>query len=305
MPPRSPLPPRHGLGAAWLRTPDSGVPTSDATLRDFLLRRLPSTVDVDAMLASGEFVDQQGHPICGDEPARPNTFIWFHRRLREEPPVPFDIPVLYQDERIVVVDKPPFLSTIPRGRHVVESVVVKLRARLGLPELAPAHRLDRLTSGVLLLTTHREYRAGYQRLFEQRAVTKVYTARAAWHPGLLLPHTVRNHLVKRRGVWQAEVIEQAPWNAETHVELLQRVSATVADYRLRPTTGRTHQLRRHLNDLGAPILHDPLYPTIREVDVDDFSHPLELIAAELSFLDPHTGQQRVFHSQRSHPLVLE
>ena len=58
-----------------------------------------------------------------------------------------------QGADIVVVDKPHFLATMPRGRHVTQTVVVRLRRELDLPELSPAHRLDRLTAGVLLLTT--------------------------------------------------------------------------------------------------------------------------------------------------------
>ncbi|PIE20332.1 MAG: pseudouridylate synthase, partial [Arachnia propionica] len=129
-------------------------------MRDFLLAKLgPGRDDVDPMLAAGEFVDAAGKPWRGDEEYRPNTFVWFHRRLRPEAVVPGELTVLYRDERIVVVDKPHFLSSIPRGRHVLQSVVVRARQQLGLPELSVAHRLDRATAGVLLLTTEPKWRA--------------------------------------------------------------------------------------------------------------------------------------------------
>ena len=75
-----------------------------------------------------------------------------------------------------MVDKPHFLATIPRGRHVVETALVRLRRELGLPELSPAHRLDRVTAGVLLFVVRRERRGAYQTLFRDRRVRKTYEA---------------------------------------------------------------------------------------------------------------------------------
>jgi tRNA pseudouridine32 synthase/23S rRNA pseudouridine746 synthase len=201
-----------------------------------------------------------------------------------------------------VVDKPPFLSSIPRGRHVTQSVVVRLRAELGLPELSPLHRLDRVTSGLLMLATERRWRAPYQGVFEQRAVHKTYWALAPVRPELELPTVVRNHVRKERGEWRAEVVPDAAVNAETLVELASRVGEHGL-YRLTPRTGRTHQLRLHLHGLGIPIVDDPLYPEVRAVPVDDFSRPLQLLAGELAFRDPVDGRMRRFTSARRLPVV--
>ena len=174
MPPRSPLPQRHGLDAAWVRTPGPAEedPARWATMRDFLMDRLPAKAMVADMLAAGEFVDQSGHAWGGDEPFRPHTFLWFHRALGPEIPVPFSIKVLEVNERFVVVDKPHFVATTPRGAHVQESALVKLRLSLDLPELAPAHRLDRLTAGVLVFTAHREFRGAYAGVFQSGCAHK-------------------------------------------------------------------------------------------------------------------------------------
>ncbi|WP_197679334.1 pseudouridine synthase [Auraticoccus monumenti] len=267
----------------------------------WLQQRLPEHVDVAAMLSDQRFVHQDGTPVLADEPYRPHTFVWFHRDLRAEPDVPGELVVLHRDERVVVVDKPPFLSSIPRGRHVAQSVVVRLRDELGLPELAPAHRLDRITSGVLLMTTERRWRGPYQSLFEHRAVHKSYRAVAPVREDLVLPLVVRSHIRKVRGVLQAEEVPGAPVNAETLVEL-ETVTDGLGHYRLTPRTGRTHQLRLHLHSLAIPILGDPLYPVVRDVDVDDFSEPLQLLAAELSFTDPVDGRTRHLVSRRTLPL---
>ena len=306
MPPRSPLPQRHGLDAARLRTPDRDRSREDPwpTMGAWLRHRLSERVDVGAMLAAGQIVDEDGRAVREDDPFVHGRYVWFHRELREEPLVPGTVHVIHQDERLVVVDKPPFLSTIPRGRHVKESVVVRLRAELGLPELSPLHRLDRGTSGVLLLATEQQWRAPYQKLFERRRVEKTYRALAPLNPELELPLVVRNHIRKERGVWQAQVMPGAPVNAETLVELESEVEG-LGVYRLSPRTGRTHQLRLHMLGLGIPILGDRLYPEVREVEVDDFREPLQLLAAKIAFDDPVDGGRREFSSVRSLPLSAE
>jgi len=268
-----------------------------AWLRD----KLPDHVDVAGLLADGRFVYADARPLLADDPYRPHTFVWFHRDLREEVEVPGSLEIVHRDDRIVVVDKPPFLSTIPRGQHVRQSVVVRLRHELDLPELSTLHRLDRVTSGLLLLATERQWRGPYQVMFEHGTMHKTYRALAPWRDDLDLPVTVRNHIHKTRGAWQAEVVPGAPVNAETLVEVESRVG-DLAVYRLTPRTGRTHQLRLHLSGLGIPIVGDPLYPVIRETEVDDFSTPLQLLASELAFVDPVDGTDRSFVSARELPI---
>ncbi len=296
------MPARNGLSAAWLRTPDRSHALVSPTMGDWLTHRLPDYVDVADMLERQCFVDEDGRAVRAEDPFAPHRFVWFHRDLRDEPEVTEPIHVVHRDERLVVVDKPAFLSSIPRGRHVMQSVVVRLRAELELPELSPLHRLDRVTSGLLMLATESRWRGPYQTLFEHRAVHKTYWALAPLREDLTFPVVVRNHLRKERGSWQAEVVPDAPVNAETLVEL----ESTVGDlgvYRLTPRTGRTHQLRVHLCGLGIPIVDDPLYPQVQDVAVDDFSRPLQLLAGKLAFDDPVDGTPRRFHSIRRIPLT--
>ena len=218
--------------------------------------------------------------------------MYWYRELPAEVEVPFEMPVLYRDENIVVVDKPHFLATMPRGGHVVQTALVRLRRSLELWELSPAHRLDRLTAGVLVFTARREVRGVYQTLFASGAVSKTYLARSS--VGVLAePVQRRSRIVKRRGSLQA-VEEPGEVNAVSLVE-------PVGDglFRLTPSTGRTHQLRVHTNALGLPIDGDPLYPEILDVAAGDFSTPLQLLAQRLSFVDPVAGQAREFVSERT------
>ena len=298
---------RHGLAAAWVRTPDRDParPAPWPTMGAWLRSRFPEHVDVEAMLAEGRFVADDGRPVRDDDPYGPHRFVWFHRDLRDEPEVPGELHVVHRDERLVVVDKPAFLSSIPRGGHVRQSVVVRLRAALDLPELSPLHRLDRVTSGLLMLATQRRWRGPYQSVFERREVHKTYWALAPLREDLSLPVVVRNHIRKERGQWQARVVPEAPVNAETLVELESQVEGGLGVYRLTPRTGRTHQLRLHLLGLGIPIVDDPLYPVVRDIDVDDFAHPLQLLAGELAFTDPVDGTPRRFRTTRRLPLPPE
>ena len=298
---------RHGLAAAWVRTPDRDParPAPWPTMGAWLRSRFPEHVDVEAMLAEGRFVADDGRPVRDDDPYGPHRFVWFHRDLRDEPEVPGELHVVHRDERLVVVDKPAFLSSIPRGGHVRQSVVVRLRAALDLPELSPLHRLDRVTSGLLMLATQRRWRGPYQSVFERREVHKTYWALAPLREDLSLPVVVRNHIRKERGQWQARVVPDAPVNAETLVELESQVEGGLGVYRLTPRTGRTHQLRLHLLGLGIPIVDDPLYPVVRDIDVDDFAHPLQLLAGELAFTDPVDGSPRRFRTTRRLPLPPE
>jgi tRNA pseudouridine32 synthase/23S rRNA pseudouridine746 synthase len=278
-----PLPPRDGLGPARLRL--RGGPLGDELTSRF-------GPDVAAKAAAGEVVDQKGAVLDPTAVLPAGAIVYLYRDLRDEVPVPFDIPVLYQDEDIVVADKPHFLATMPRGRHVAETALVRLRRRLGLDELSPAHRLDRLTAGVLLFTARREVRGAYQTLFARSAVHKTYVARAEVNPSIVFPQLVRSRIIKRRSIFQA-IEETGEPNAETLVEL-----SPDGLYRLTPRTGRTHQLRVHMASLGVPILGDPLYPAVIEVAADDFSTPLQLLAQRIEFDDPLSGTRREFVSRR-------
>jgi tRNA pseudouridine32 synthase/23S rRNA pseudouridine746 synthase len=250
-------------------------------------------VDAAAKVLAGEVVCADGTIVDDATVLPPGAHVYLYRDLPDEVAVPFDVPILHRDGDIVVVDKPHFLATMPRGGHVAQTALVRLRRSLELPELSPAHRLDRLTAGVLLFTVRREIRGAYQTLFAGGLVDKTYLARAAVDPALEFPLTLRSRIIKERSRLQAFEEAGEP-NAETLIEHL-------GDglYRLSPRTGRTHQLRVHMASLGLPIAGDSLYPNVIDVAPDDFSRPLQLLAHTLSFDDPISGQRREFVSRRS------
>ncbi|WP_329279216.1 RluA family pseudouridine synthase [Streptomyces sp. NBC_01451] len=294
-PPPSPLPQRDGVDPVRVR-----LPAGDAwaTVRDHLVARLAAgTGVVDGMLDAGLIVDVTGRAVPRDMAYAPGMFVWFHRELPDEERVPFAVDVLYRDEHVVVADKPHFLATTPRGGHVAETALARLRRELGIPALGAAHRLDRLTAGLVLFTVRPEERGAYQSLFRDKRVAKEYEAVAPYDPALVLPRTVRSRIVKERGVLAAREVEGEP-NAVSRVELLEHGYGR-ARYRLTPGTGQTHQLRVHMSALGVPILGDPLYPEVTgPVAAGDFRSPLQLLARVLEFTDPVTGREHRFVSPR-------
>ncbi|MFE9451317.1 pseudouridine synthase [Streptomyces sp. NPDC006739] len=299
--PHSPLPQRHGVDAVRVRLPENPAEAGWATVREYLVARLSGAAPgvVEGMVDAGRVVGADGRAVAPDAPYVPGMFVWFHRELPAEVPVPFPVEVVYRDAHIVVADKPHFLATTPRGSHVTETALARLRRDLGIPALSAAHRLDRLTAGLALFTVRPEERGAYQTLFRDRLVRKEYEAVAPYDPALALPRTVRSRIVKERGVLAAREVEGVP-NAVTRVELAERRERDgLGRYRLVPDTGQTHQLRVHLNALGVPILGDPLYPEATGPGpAGDFRRPLQLLARRLEFTDPVTGVEHRFTSGR-------
>ncbi|MBB4927118.1 pseudouridine synthase [Kitasatospora kifunensis] len=292
----APLPQRRGVDPVRVRLPAEG---SWATVAEYLAHRLPDEVGdrLAQMLRAGEIIGVAG-PVGPGTRFEPGTSVWFHRDLPPEVPVPFELEVIHRDEHLVVVDKPHFLATTPRGSHVVQTALSRLRHELDLPELSPAHRLDRLTAGLVMFVADPQARGAYQTLFRDRLVTKEYEAVARYDPLLELPRTVRSRIVKERGVIAARE-EDGPVNAESRIELIEHRGG-LARYRLTPLTGRTHQLRLHMSGLGLPILGDPVYPEVLpEAAPGDFRRPLQLLAVTLAFTDPLSGQPVRLRSRRT------
>ena len=230
-------------------------------------------------------------------PYRPGLALFYQREEIQEIPVPFREQVLYRDERLLVVDKPHFLACMPAGQHQRETLLYRLQQSLELPNLSALHRLDRETAGVMLLCTDPRCRDAYQALFRLRQVQKTYHAVARFHPALSFPHHYRSHMQERADSFLMEEVEGEE-NSETVMTLLEH-NGQWARYELQPLTGKKHQLRLHMAQLGIPIRHDRWYPTLNPIASDDFSQPLQLLAKEIRFIDPYSGEARCFSSQQT------
>lgn len=311
-----PLPIRDGLNPSRVRFPDDADPMTAYDFVQHLIntqRYVHPGDNEEALIkrfTDNEVVDQKGAPFRPEQLLKPGQDIWFYRIPAPEKPVPHEIGIIFEDADLLVVDKPAFLATFPRGSHITESVLVRMRRQTGNQQLSPAHRLDRLTSGVLVLTKRPEIRGAYQELFARREVDKVYEAIADANPAIT-PGTVWEHrMEKDRGEFKTRIVD-GPVNARTVVNAVTLIDAPElavlesrhgqlpqqARYELHPLTGRTHQLRLHMFLAGSPILGDPVYPDVLPLEAEDFSVPMHLISRRLGFRDPLTGVDREFISQ--------
>jgi len=274
--------------------PAGGWPTVLA----FLVERFPTiTREVwQQRMASGNVIDEQGCAVPPDSAYRSHVRLYYYRAVPDEPHIPFEEVVLFQDAQLVVVDKPHFLPVMPSGGYLNETVLVRLKLKLGLEKLVPIHRIDRDTAGLVMFSKQPETRAAYHALFSQHRVEKTYEAIAPWRADLKLPLTRTSRIVEAGHFMLQHEVSGTP-NAVTDIDVLE-VSAGLGRYQLKPVTGKRHQLRVHMAALGLPILNDGLYPALTPEGQIDYAQPLQLLARQIRFVDPVTGQQRQFVSRR-------
>ena len=291
-----PLPVREGVGPSCLALPAGPWATIAACLVD----RFPSVAATTwaARIAAGEVVDENGGVITPTRPHRAGLRVYYYRSLTDEARVPFDEAVLFRDAHIVVADKPHFLAVTPSGAHLHETLLVRLKHKLGIDTLAPVHRIDRETAGLVMFSIEPATRGAYQRLFAERVAQKEYECVAPWRTALPLPLVHRSRLVDDPTHFMRMCEAEGNANSETRIELIERHDE-VARYRLVPLTGKRHQLRVHCAALGIAIRGDRIYPELLPVDTDDHAHPLQLLARRLSFVDPITSEPRSFTSRRT------
>jgi tRNA pseudouridine32 synthase/23S rRNA pseudouridine746 synthase len=213
-----------------------------------------------------------------------------------EPRIPFEEVVLFQDDHLVVVDKPHFLPVVPSGGYLNETVLVRLKQKLGIDTLVPVHRIDRDTAGLVMFSKQPQSRARYHALFSQHDIKKTYEAIAPWRAELTFPLTRRSR-IEEAGHFMLQHEIEGPVNAITGMDVLE-VRGTLARYALSPVSGKRHQLRVHMAALGLPIVGDGLYPVLTPEGQIDYDNPLRLLAKSVEFTDPLTGELRRFESQR-------
>jgi tRNA pseudouridine32 synthase / 23S rRNA pseudouridine746 synthase len=292
-PTRTKLPTRDGISPSCVWLPEE----PHLTLLDFLERRfhhIPRETWAHR-LAKGLVLSQQGDAFTIDSPYIANQHIYYYRNIESETAIPFSETILYQDEHLLVADKPHFLPVIPSGKYVQESLLSRLKNTLSLDDIAPMHRIDRETAGLVLFSVNPATRNAYQALFRDRTIHKVYVAIAPYRASLHLPMIYQSRLIKGEPFFRMREA-LGTINSETHIDVLE-IQGGLAQYQLRPITGKQHQLRVHLAALGIPILYDPLYPELTAWK-EDYHKPLQLLAKQINFIDPISQHTHQFTSER-------
>lgn len=281
------LPMRNGVSASVVSVPQ-GAPH----LLDFLAQRMPgiSRSEWAERLAQGLVLHEDGQAALPHQSCQPGQRLYYYRHLADEPALPFQAQVLFEDEHLLVADKPHFMPVTPTGRYVQQSLLVQLKRLTGCADLVPLHRIDRETAGLVLFGKRLQDRDAYHALFRDHQIHKTYHAVAAHSPHLQLPLVRTSRLVPGEPFFRSQEMP-GPANSETRVALL-HTDGLRALYALEPISGKRHQLRVHMNALGIPIEGDLFYPTVLRGPnaPEDFSQPLQLLAQAVRFTDPITDQ---------------
>ncbi|MEH8021909.1 pseudouridine synthase [Rheinheimera metallidurans] len=254
-----------------------------------------------ARINSGKVHWFNGEAITEHTPFTPSKRLCYYREVITEPVIPFAHHILYQDQHILIVDKPHFLPVTPGGDYVNECLLARLQQQLGLADLVPAHRLDRETAGLVLFSLNMESRAAYCQLFSNGQIYKQYQATAALttlaqQAELPLNWHIENRIEKSQPRF-INAIVPGKVNAVSDIELMVK-KGELGLFQLNPHTGKTHQLRLHMQSLGMPILYDKYYPVLQPKTELQFDQPLQLLAKTLSFIDPISNAKQSFSSKQ-------
>ena len=287
--------PAHAARASTLQLP----PGPWATVLDCLCAHFPGIPRAQWInrFAERRILDLNGSAIDDTHPYRTGMTVHYFRDVPGEPRIPFEVSLVHVDRDLVVADKPHFLPVVPAGRFARETLLQRLEQLLDNADLAPLHRIDRGTAGLVMFSANRETRPAYQALFRNRSIDKGYEAVAAPLPQLEFPLVRRSRLIPGEPFFRMCEVD-GPANSESRIDVIER-EAGHWRYALNPLTGRKHQLRVHMAALGAAIVNDGFYPTLAEESEDDFGRPLKLLARSLRFVDPVSGLERHFESQRT------
>jgi len=290
------MPTHEGVSASVVAVPAGHWPN----LLDFLAQRMPGIPREEwaQRVRQGLVLQENGQCAQVDQACQPGQRFFYYRNVADEPRLPMQAAVLFEDDHLLVADKPHFMPVTPSGPYVQQCLLVQLKRLTGHADLVPLHRIDRETAGLVLFGKRLNERDAYHALFRDHRIHKTYHAVAAHCPELTLPRVHTSRLAEDPAYFfKMQEIPGEP-NSETRITRLD-VQGEQALYQLEPVTGKRHQLRVHMMAMGMPIAGDQFYPTVRRGPEaqEDFSNPLQLLAQSVRFTDPFTGQARELESQ--------
>jgi len=269
------------------------------TILEYLQQRFPhigSEIWLNR-IQGGLIRDASGTGISQDTPYKAGMKLSYYREIPEEPIIPFTENIIFQNEHLVVVCKPHFLPVQPSGPYVTECLLNRLIRRLGNKQLVPLHRIDRETAGIVLFSANPDSRKPYHKLFSAGKIRKIYEAIGT----IPLDKTQSEWLIENRiepaSEWPMMKNTDGPVNARTLISKIDEKN-DLAKFRIEPFTGKGHQIRLHLQIIGSNILNDRYHPKLQPENHNNFENPLQLLAKQISFTDPLSGEKFEFTSPR-------
>lgn len=248
-------------------------------------------------ISAGKVLDDSAAPITLGTEYAPQKRIIYFREVDSEPVIPFAEKIIYQDDQILVACKPHFLPVTPGGRYVDECLLNRLRNSTGIPDLAPLHRIDRETAGIVMFSVNKATRGRYGELFMNGKLEKRYQAISACLPAGEKASWIIEDRIERGEPWFRMMSIPGTANARSRINLVEFKKGRSL-FNLQPITGKTHQLRIHMSGLGFGIQNDRYYPELQPESADNFETPLQLVAKSVRFRDPLSGKLREFVSER-------
>jgi tRNA pseudouridine32 synthase/23S rRNA pseudouridine746 synthase len=270
------------------------------TILQYLQQRFPhieSTIWSDR-ISSGLICSTAGEIISQETPYKAGMKLSYFRENQNEIVVPYRETIVFQNDHIIAACKPHFLPVQPAGPYVAECLLNRLVKLLGNAQLVPLHRIDRETAGIVLFSANPDTRSLYHKLFVTGKIKKMYEAigtlpgdknRTEW--------LIENRIASSKK-WPMMENAEGPVNARTLITKIDQ-QGNWAKFRMEPFTGKGHQIRLHLQIIGSTIMNDRYHPDLRPESHDDFQNPLQLIARQISFIDPINGEKLNFTSSRT------
>jgi 23S rRNA pseudouridine1911/1915/1917 synthase len=255
-----------------------------------------------------------GQVLVNNNPITPQTILqagqWlsYHRLPWQEPDVPLSFDIVYEDEHLLVIDKPSGLPVLPGGGFLENTLLWQLKKHYPQDKPVPIHRLGRGTSGLMLIGRTSMTRSHLNQQMREHKITKVYRTLIGKsdlpdefiidHPIGKIPDPILGYIYGAKADGKF---------AYSQCRVLERTS----DYTLLEVTiltGRPHQIRIHLATIGYPLLGDPLYiigglPKVNQRDTKgQINVPGDcgycLHSYQLSFVHPITNQSLTFTCER-------
>jgi tRNA pseudouridine32 synthase / 23S rRNA pseudouridine746 synthase len=271
----------------------------DMTILDYLQLRFPH-VDRQVWLDrlnSGLICDTTGAAISQKTTYKAGMRLSYFREKQEEIIIPFEEIVLFQNDHLVAVCKPHFLPVQPSGPYVAECLLNRLIKSLGNRQLVPLHRIDRETAGVVLFSANPDSRKIYHKLFATGKIKKIYEAIGTVPEDKTRNEWLIENRIEESETWPLTKNAEGPVNARTLIRKVAEMG-NLAKFEIEPFTGKGHQIRLHLQLIGSSILNDRYHPELLPEQPDDFQNPLQLLAKQIIFTDPLSGDKLNFTSSR-------